>query len=1123
MGSGEYDVFLSYARSDGAAAGELNGWLCAQGLNTFFDRKELRPGLRWVPALEDAIGRAKAVAILVGAHGLGNTQQYERELALIRQTGDAAFPVIPVMMPGCDSPPTGFLQLLTWVDLSKRASVLQQADSLTILRAALRGEIIAAASMRPSICPYRGLEPFREEDAAFFCGRDDAIRELVARVQQHSFVAVVGPSGSGKSSLVFAGLLPALRQQRRTTMWDVVTLRPGASPLRALAAAFGSAPDKAGPAAIDGYLEGEVAAYRTGDADKVARIVGDRLDATPERPDRLLIYVDQWEELYAMAPATEDNERVRQHSADVERFIALLLAATTGRSRASVVLTVRADFYNPLMRSPSISALLPRQQVNIPPMRSGDLRSAVETPAQKAGLSFAPPELVDHILNDVGFEGGRLPLLQFALKETWEKRTGDKLTAEAYTAVGGVAGAIEKTAQNAYDRLTLAQQDAARRLFLRLVNPGEGQVDTRARSVIPDDPQQRDVINLFANPKTRLLVTGVAALQGSSPGGSDVRATVEVAHEALIQRWSTLRTWVNVNREKLRARAAILRAVEEWEEKGKRDDMLLPAGLQLERARSLLADPGDITTDDIKEFILKSLEREEAAQKRAAEAHRQQVRIRNFVIAGVSCLALLAAGLGWSARQQSSRAEAARKDAVEQLGIAEEQRKQADDILAGATNIIAKILTRMDKETQKQVFAVFQTGALHGDLQSMSNLGLAYENGWGVAADYAAARQWLRKAADNGGAAAMINLGRLYENGHGVTQDYAKAREWYEKAADKGFGTAMSNLGALYENGHGVAQDYAKAREWYERGADAGDATSMSNLGAFYLNGYGVPPDYAKARKWLEKAAENGVPTAMFNLGVVYANGYGVPKDLAEAREWFEKAAENGDATAMHDLGVTYANGLGVSQDYAKARQWYEKAADNGDATAMYDLGTFYENGYGVAQDRAKAGELYQKAADMGDAEAIATLEKLPSREAAAAGRYAEALQLQEALAAKQEAAETKRQGRPGKETAQAVDGLAWYAVLARQFTKALGAAERAHALLPDNLSIEADRAYALMFSGRGDESEAIYLAHKGQRMSDQDSKLWESVIAKDFAELRKAGLTHPMMVDIERKLGVSP
>ena len=626
MASGDaYDVFVSYARSDDTAAAELNGWLCAQGFSTFFDRNALRPGLRWVLALEEAIGRSKAVAILVGKHGIGNTQQYERELALIRQTSDAAFPVIPVLMPGYDSPPTGFLKLLTWVDLSKGKSVREQTESLVALRAALRGETVAASAIWASICPYRGLEPFREEDAAFFCGRDDAIRELVQRVREHEFVAVVGPSGSGKSSLVFAGLVPALRKQRERVMWDVVTFRPGKSPLSALAEAFGTVPENAGPAAIDAYLEGEAAAYRAGDKDKLARIVDRRLDAAPEKPDRLLIYVDQWEELYAMAPPPEDKERLAQHSADVDRFIALLAAASGPRSRANVVMTARADFYNPLIRNPLLAALLPRQQVNVPPMSRDDLKSALEAPAKAAGFLFEPLELVDRILDDVGLEEGRLPLLQFAVKETWGKREGDKLTANAYLSVGGVTGAIGKTAQDAFERLSPPQKDAARRLFLTLVTPGEGQADTRARSFLPDDPRQREVISLFANPKIRLLVTGRETQQGEP----EARATVEVAHEALIQRWPTLREWVSANREKLRSRAAILRAKKEWEESNKDQKFLLDPGVQFERGRALLANPGDVAVDDIRDYVGRSIEKDERrldAEREAAVADERRAK-----------------------------------------------------------------------------------------------------------------------------------------------------------------------------------------------------------------------------------------------------------------------------------------------------------------------------------------------------------------------------------------------------------------------------------------------------------------------------------------------------------------
>jgi TPR repeat protein len=235
-----------------------------------------------------------------------------------------------------------------------------------------------------------------------------------------------------------------------------------------------------------------------------------------------------------------------------------------------------------------------------------------------------------------------------------------------------------------------------------------------------------------------------------------------------------------------------------------------------------------------------------------------------------------------------------------------------------------------------------------------------------------------------------------------------------------------------------------------------------------------------------------------------------------------EKATDKGVAPAMANLGVLYENGWGVGTDYAKAREWYEKAAAKGVAPAMANLGVLYENGWGVATDYAKAREWYEKAAEKGVPQAIASLEHLPIREADSAQHYDEALLLCEALETKKEAAETKREGKPGKETAEALNELAWFALLAREFPKALTGAERAHALLPDNLSIETNRAHALMFLNDKKDAADLYLAYKGKPMSEQDSGLWELVIAKDFAEFRKAGLEHPMMADIEKKLGVA-
>src|SRR6516165_9930477 len=479
---------------------------------------------------------------------------------------------------------------------------------------------------------------------------------------------------------------------------------------------------------------------------------------------------------------------------------------------------------------------------------------------------------------------------------------------------------------------------------------------------------------------------------------------------------------------------------------------------------------------------------EEAQHKRAAMA-----RIRNIALVVVSILAVLAGWLGWAADQQRKLAEQQRVTAEEQRTLAqqqqktaEEQRQQADEILVRGMNVISKLQAGMDSETRHEAFALFQAGAEHGDASSMYNLAVSYDSGLGVTQDDAKAREWLEKAAAKDNADAMYYLGWLYGNGKGVAQDHAKAREWYEKAAAKNNADAMLNLAVFYDNGLGVTQDDAKAREWLEKAAAKDNAEAMLRLGSLYYNGHGVTPDYAKAREWYEKAAAKGNADAMIDLGVLYHNGQGVPQDDAKTREWLEKAAAKDNAEAMVRLAVLYENGQGGAQDYTKAREWYEKAVAQGNASAKM------------------------------------VLERLSIREAVNAGRYDEALRLEEVLAAKVETEETKSDSKPGEQTAVALNGVIWFAIFAKDYTKALSVADRAHTLFPDNLGIETNRAHALMFIGRDEEAKTLYLAHKKEPVSGEINKLWEQVIADDFAAFRKAGLTHPMMADIEKELGIS-
>ena len=908
--------------------------------------------------------------------------------------------------------------------------------------------------------PYPGLRPFTLDEDLVFFGREPMIDDIIGLLAKRCLILVHGSSGSGKSSLILAGVLPRLARQHRRHgwRWRTASMRPGGGPLwnlaRALAELEGGTPSAAR------VNELRLSFDRTG-AD-LTQIVTHLAGMEQER---LCLLVDQFEELFRYA---------RETSREESRLFVDLITTVLKQDSASpvrVILTMRSEFLGECARLPGLAAVVNTAQYLLPRMDTASMRRAIRRPAELYGGSVTI-ELADRLIADVQGSQDELPLIQHGLMRMWDlageaapgKQAPRRLDLPLYEAHGPLARLLDQHAEAV--ALAAAPDESSRRVVENLFRAlsdinADGHAIRRPQTV-------QSLIAVTGAERGRLISIldafrsdGVSFLTPYAPAGLDNETMIDVSHEALIRCWNSLAA-----------------APDGWLHREFRDGLIWQS--LLSQAEIFEKDPrkvlGPATTEDRERWFKdrtpawserygggwSRVEQLVTASRSAADRQRRRDRLMTRTLSIVTVIlltALAVAGLLWQvAEERKTNADKMRYVAEEQRKVAEEHRKvaevqrgQADNILSSATNIIVKLQTNMDDDIKKEAFAIFSRGAEHGDSNSMRNLGVSYRDALGTAQDYAMAREWYEKAAAEDHTDAMNDLGLLYENGQGVTQDYVRAREWYEKAVAKDNTDAMVNLGVLYARGHGVAQDYAKAREWYE------------------------------------KAAEKGEDMAMFNLGLLYENGYGVAQDYVKAREWYEKAAAEDHTHAMVNLGLLYTKGLGVTQDYAKAREWYEKAVAKGNTDAM------------------------------------ASLEKLPIMEAAAAGRYGKALQLQESLAAKVEAAETKREGKPGEQTADALLSVAWYALFTREFRKALVIADRAHALVPDDLTIETNRAHALMFLGRGKESKALYLGYKGKPLSEQDARLWEHAIAEDFAELRKAGLRRPMMADIEKELGVSP
>ncbi len=506
------------------------------------------------------------------------------------------------------------------------------------------------------LCPYMGLRAFTERDAPYFYGRTDLTQELVERLRRQSFLCVVGASGSGKSSVVQAGLLAQLRQGRQlpgSEQWWIGSFRPGSEPLLALSRALS---DVGSPherdkqqTQIEGLLhlgvEGFVRWLRT-------------------RPEPMVVLVvDQFEELLTLCA-----------SAEREALLGLLLGALeVAADRFKLVVTLRVDFIGPCLEIPVLADFIKLGSVLVPSrLGADDYRRVIVEPARKVGLDIEA-ELVEVLLQALDGSTGDLPLLEFVLEQLWSKRTAaGKLTLQSYQQeVGGLQGALESRAQAVYQSLDLEAQACTQWVFLALTQLGEGIEDTRRRVrksdlVVAKYPLALVERTLQVLVTAKLVVVSLeedgvmAQSRGAAPASSpeslqeklEGEVTVEVAHEILIRHWSTLRWWLEENRARLRLKRQIEQAAALWKQNNRQPDFLL-RGVRLAEAEEIYYGSADELPSEVQVFIGACL----AEKTEQQQQQKRRLRRAQAIAAGMSVLAIAALGLGGVAYLQTQKAQ----------------------------------------------------------------------------------------------------------------------------------------------------------------------------------------------------------------------------------------------------------------------------------------------------------------------------------------------------------------------------------------------------------------------------------------------------------------------------------
>jgi tetratricopeptide (TPR) repeat protein len=499
----------------------------------------------------------------------------------------------------------------------------------------------------PGEPPFLGMQYFDEKDADRFFGREALIGKIVGRLPGTRFLAVVGASGSGKSSVVRAGVIPALRRGERLAdgsmpptdsgQWDIRIFTPGAHPLETLAASL-TAESESVTAMTS--LRNELA-----QGSNTLSMAAQHLLARNGRK-HLFLVIDQFEEIFTQC--RQEEERLA--------FIENLLQAVdpTDSRPISILVTLRADFYAQLSFHDRLREAVSQNQEFIGAMSREELARAILQPAA-LGNWKVQEGLVDVMLDDLGNEPGALPLLSHALLETWKRRRGRVMTLSGYVASGGVHGAIAQTAETVFrQRLTPVQQPVARMIFTRLAEMGEGSLDTRRRAAFSE------LITRSIDLTTIELVLGIlidarlVTISTVEPGETRV---VEVSHEALIREWPTLRSWLNENRDSLILHRQLTEDTNDWL-KLNRDPGALYRGMRLQQALEWKNGNAELISLAEQEFLEASQQvaREEQGQvSRLARARRAQWTLGGTAVLLVAAvvIVLLAANGAFAARRMS--------------------------------------------------------------------------------------------------------------------------------------------------------------------------------------------------------------------------------------------------------------------------------------------------------------------------------------------------------------------------------------------------------------------------------------------------------------------------------------